>query len=90
MLINGDFEDRALVREIIIDAGEKVTDFAGNRVDAADFSQAYGVYVTPTLLFLNSLGKEAAEPILGINNLDYLLFYIQDGVDMAAKHAFRD
>jgi thioredoxin-related protein len=88
MQINGDFENRILVREIIIDSSEQLTDFDGNRVDAADFSQSYGVYVTPTLLFLNSRGEVAAEPILGINNIDYMLFYIQDAVDMAVKQAF--
>jgi thioredoxin-related protein len=88
MQLNGDFENRILVREIVIDSSEKLTDFDGNQVDAADFSQSYGVYVTPTLLFLNSRGEEAAKPILGINNIDYVLFYIQDAVDMAVKQAY--
>jgi thioredoxin-related protein len=61
-----------------------VIDFQGNRVAAAEFSQRYAVYVTPTLLFLDSRGEEAAERILGINTLDFLMLYILDAAESAA------
>ena len=60
MSISGDFEQTALVRELLIDEGEMVNDFQGNRVAASDFSQRYSVFVTPTLLFLDNHGEEAA------------------------------
>jgi thioredoxin-related protein len=88
MHANGDFQNRALVRELLIDAGEKVTDFQGNRMDASAFSQRYGVFVTPTLLFLDNKGQEVAERILGINTMDYLVFYIQDAIKTAAQKSF--
>ncbi|ODB83242.1 hypothetical protein A3195_05810 [Candidatus Thiodiazotropha endoloripes] len=85
MSISGDFEQTALVRELLIDEGEMVNDFQGNRVAASDFSQRYSVFVTPTLLFLDNHGEEAAERILGINTMDYLLFYILNAAETAAK-----
>ncbi|MCG8489397.1 MAG: thioredoxin fold domain-containing protein [Chromatiales bacterium] len=85
MSISGDFEQTALVRELLIDDGEMVIDFQGNRLAAAAFSQRYSVFVTPTLLFLDSRGEEAAERILGINTMDYLLFYILNAAESAAK-----
>jgi thioredoxin-related protein len=84
MHFSGDFEETALVAELMIDEGEMVIDFQGNRVPAAEFSQRYAVYVTPTLLFLDSRGDEAAERILGINTLDFLMLYILDAAESAA------
>ena len=88
MRLNGDFQQQALMRELLIDAGEKVTNFQGQTVSAAEFADQYGVFVTPTLLFLDNDGHEAAERILGINTLDYLVFYIQAAIETAAKKAF--
>jgi thioredoxin-related protein len=85
---NGDFQDRVVIRELLIDAGEQVIDFRGKRIAAAQFSQQYGVFVTPTLLFLDNRGDEVAEPILGINTLDYLVFYILDAIEHAANKAY--
>ncbi|MCG8015825.1 MAG: thioredoxin fold domain-containing protein [Candidatus Thiodiazotropha sp. 'RUGA'] len=84
MSISGDFEQTALVRELMVDEGEMVNDFQGNRVAASAFSQRYSVFVTPTLLFLDNRGEEAAERILGINTMDYLLFYILNAAETAA------
>ncbi|MES9853311.1 MAG: thioredoxin fold domain-containing protein [Candidatus Thiodiazotropha sp. L084R] len=90
MRTNKDFQNHVLVRELMIDAGEKVVDFQGKQVGSAAFSQRYGVFVTPTILFLDNHGNEAAERILGINTLDYLVFYIQDAIEKAAKKSFGD
>lgn len=85
MSISGDFEQKALVRELMVDEGEMVNDFQGKRVAASAFSQRYSVFVTPTLLFLDNRGEEAAERILGINTMDYLLFYILNAAETAAE-----
>lgn len=84
MHFSGDFEEAALIVELMIDEGEMVIDFQGNRVAAAEFSQRYAVYVTPTLLFLDSQGGEAADRIVGINTLDFLPLYIHGAVESAA------
>jgi thioredoxin-related protein len=88
MHANGDFRNRVLIRELVIDTGKKISDFQGNKMDAAAFSQRYGVYVTPTLLFLDSKGLEVAERISGINTIDYLAFYIQNAIETAVEKSF--
>jgi thioredoxin-related protein len=85
MLLNGDDSNRVLMRELLIDAGESVVNFQGEREAAEQFSDRYKVRVTPTLLFLDSNGKEVAERILGVNTIDYLLFYIEDAIDTATQ-----
>lgn len=83
MLLSEEYTDLVLMRELLIDPGEMVINFAGRRQTAEDFSDGYSVWVTPTLLFLDPQGRQAAEPILGINTIDFLLFYIEDAIDSA-------
>ncbi len=85
MQLSGDYRERALMRELMIDPGEMVTNFQGQRETADAFRARYQVHVTPTLLFLDDRGQEVAERILGINTLDYLLFYIEAALDSARQ-----
>ena len=89
MLLSGEYQDRVLMRELLIDPGVTVGNFAGQRESAEAFSQRYQVQVTPTLLFLDGAGREVAEPILGVNTIDYLLFYIEDAIDTATREMNR-
>jgi thioredoxin-related protein len=83
MQLSGDYQDRVLIRELMMDPGGRVTNFKGRREDASAFAEHYRISVTPTLLFLDPEGREVAERILGINTVDYLLFYIEDAIDTA-------
>ncbi|MCU7906648.1 MAG: thioredoxin fold domain-containing protein [Candidatus Thiodiazotropha sp. (ex Epidulcina cf. delphinae)] len=83
MLLSGLYRNRILMRELSIDPGEMITNFQGKRENAVDFIRQYQVYVTPTLLFLDAEGKETAERIVGINTVDYLIFYIEEAIDEA-------
>ena len=85
MLLSGEYSDRVLMRELLIDPGEQVIDFSGRKQSAQAFSSNHKVWVTPTLLFLDHRGEEAAERILGINTVDYLLFYVEDAIDTATQ-----
>jgi thioredoxin-related protein len=85
MLLSGEYDDKIVMRELLIDPGETVTDFSGQRQAADTFIHNYQVWVTPTLLFLDHRGRETAERILGINTVDYLLFYIESAIDDASS-----
>jgi thioredoxin-related protein len=83
MQLSGEYKDRVIMQEILIDPGEVVTNFAGKREATEEFADRYGVFVTPTLLFLDADGNEAAERILGINTIDYLPLYIDSAIEKA-------
>lgn len=85
MMLSGDYTSRVLIRELLIDPGEYVTDLQGRRLSTEAFIARYQTRVTPTLLFLDAQGKEAAERIVGINTVDYLIFYIEDAIDEAMR-----
>ncbi len=61
-------EREAVIREISREQGGKVTDFDGERIRARHFLARYGVYATPTLLFLSPEGEPLAPPIVGFND----------------------
>lgn len=75
-----DFADSILLGEIFIDEGERLVDFQGKRVPAADFAHGYGVFVTPTLLFLGPDGREAAKQMVGINTVEMYFYYVSESI----------
>jgi thioredoxin-related protein len=83
LMLNQEYRQRVLIRELSIDPGEMVTTLQGRRQAAADFIDQYHVSVTPTLLFLDAKGREAAQRIIGINTVDFLFLYIDDAIDQA-------
>ncbi|MES9976485.1 thioredoxin family protein [Candidatus Thiodiazotropha sp. LNASS1] len=77
------YRHRVLIRELSIDPGEMVTTLQGERQTADEFITQYNVSVTPTLLFLDAEGREAAQRIIGINTVDFLFLYIEAAIDQA-------
>jgi len=83
MLISGSYDDRVLIRELLIDPGEQITDFAGQRRAARDFADQYKVWVTPTLLFLAPDGAELTARMLGIQTVEIYGYYVDESIDRA-------
>jgi thioredoxin-related protein len=69
-MFDSDVSNRlAVVREIDINSGGKMTDFNGERIRSRQFKDRYQVFATPTLLILDQSGKPLAEPIVGYNSM---------------------
>ncbi len=83
MIIGGDFQDEILIREMFMDEGEKIVDFQGKTVDAADFAHGYGVFVTPTLLFLGPDGRELSKQMTGVNTIEMYYYYVAQSIRTA-------
>jgi thioredoxin-related protein len=58
----------AVVREVDINTGGKMTDFNGEPIRSRQFKQRYHVFATPTLLILDSDGTPLRDPIVGYNS----------------------
>jgi len=83
MLLSGDYTDKVIIRKLVIDNGSRVTDFSGQRVAAAELADAYGVFVTPTILFINPAGYQLAERMVGINTIELFGGYLDQCIDAA-------
>lgn len=83
MRLSGEYGNKVIIREMLIDDGEVVVDFSGKRRDARDVAGDYQVWVTPTLLFLNPDGRELSARILGVNTIELYGHYVDAGIDEA-------
>jgi thioredoxin-related protein len=83
MLLSGEYEDRVIIRKLILDDGSSVSDFSGTATEATRISDRYRVFVTPTILFVDSKGRELAERIVGINTPELYGGYLDACVDTA-------
>lgn len=83
MLISGDYTDRVLIRELMIDGNQDIVDFSGYSIDPRAVFSRYLLYVTPSILLLDKQGKELAERQIGINTVDYYGYYLDEAIDQA-------
>jgi len=83
MIAAGELQDRIILREVSLDDGFSLGDFDGKNVSGREFADRYGAVVTPTLLFLDGQGREVAEKMVGINNVEYYGFYLDKSIESA-------
>ena len=83
MLTANKFEHRAILVELSLDRGEMLTGFENKQMTAAAFGERYQAEITPTLLFLDSNGREISKRIVGISNLEFYGHYLQKSIDEA-------
>lgn len=83
MLAADKFEHRAILVEVSLDQTKLLTDFENKQVTAKAFGEHYRAEITPTLLFLDSEGREIGKRIIGISNLEFYGHYLQKSIDQA-------
>ena len=80
LLRNREYDSLVLIRKIHLDGFDNIIDFSGKGVAPTDLSQEYGVWVTPTLLFLNSRGEEVQKRMIGLGVRDFVSAYIDESI----------
>jgi thioredoxin-related protein len=83
MLISGDYTDKIVFREIVLDPSATLHDFNGAMIKTSKFADRYRIDLTPTLLFLGPTGKELSERIVGINTIELFSYYVDQAIDEA-------
>ena len=76
MLRSGEYE-HVLIRKLNIDSHYPMKDLNGKKSSPFELSSKMGVYVTPTLLFLDGNGDEVGERIVGVNTLELYGDYVE-------------
>ncbi len=90
MLRSGDYEDKVLIRKIKIDRFDKIRDFDGKSIAIEAFSSRYNVYVTPTIVFLDSSGAQLAPKRVGLSTPDFYGGYLDQSIETALDILRRD
>lgn len=80
MIISGDYEN-VIIRKLEIDSYNTIKLPNNKTTTPSKFAGAKGVFVTPTLLFLDHKGEEVSERILGINTIEYFSAYVDAAIE---------
>lgn len=83
-LLNRDYDRRVLMRKLLIDQSRKLRDFDETPVSAAELANRYRVFVTPTLLFVDSQGRELTERMVGVTTLEFYGGYLDQAMDASS------
>ncbi len=90
MLRSGDYDKNVLIRRLHIDSYDLMKNKYGKDSTPTEIARELGVYVTPTLLFLNGDGIEVSKRILGVNTLEFYGGYVdqalEEGLQTLNKH----
>jgi thioredoxin-related protein len=81
MIRSGDYLPRISLGLVDLDAGKLIRDFDGQMITADEFAARYGVWLTPTVLFLGAEGEELAEPLIGTRLIDYYWVDLDSSID---------
>ncbi|MES9971180.1 MAG: thioredoxin fold domain-containing protein [Candidatus Thiodiazotropha sp.] len=80
MVISGEYDDKVVIIELLLDIGGEVVNFEGDRVDPDTIASNYNIWVTPTLLFLDHQGKEVHKRMLGVNTIEMFGYYLDESL----------
>ena len=80
MVKSREYDDRALLGELMLDAEEPLRGFNGEYEDRDEFASRHDTDLTPTLLFLAPDGTELAPRIRGINTVELFGYYLDRAI----------
>ncbi|WP_303903074.1 thioredoxin family protein [Thiohalomonas denitrificans] len=83
MLISGDYTEKVIIRRVDLENLRRITDFDGTSVSVSDFAGRYEVRVTPTLVYVDSDGRQLAENMVGLTTPDFYGDYIDRRIKTA-------
>jgi len=83
MIRGGEYDDRIMVREMMMDPDSAIVDFTGFASSTAQIASRYNVTIAPTVLLLDPSGRLLHVPIVGINNVDMYGFYLDQAISEA-------
>ena len=81
MLRSGDYVDRVIMLELYSDSHAQLRDFNGELISAEELIQRYQAGFAPTVVFVDSQGKELAERLIGITTRDFYGGYLDEAID---------
>ena len=90
MMKSREYDDQALLGELMLDSEEPLRGFQGGYVLRDDVASGFGTDLTPTLLFLAPDGSELAPRIVGINTLELFGFYVDRAIESARARLVTD
>lgn len=83
MIISGEYDERVLIREVIVDDPGEMADFGGRTVSPFAVANHYDALLTPTVLLVGPDGRVLVDRLVGITNEDMYLWYLDRALETA-------
>jgi thioredoxin-related protein len=84
-VIAGTFDDKVVVRRVMIDSFGTLRDFDGTAIAPDEVSKRFHAYVTPTVIFVDADGRELAPRLVGIENIEFYAAYLEQNLAQARE-----
>ncbi|MCK5334812.1 MAG: thioredoxin fold domain-containing protein [Gammaproteobacteria bacterium] len=85
MLISGDYDNKVIVRNVMIDEDTEITDFNGETITYEELASRYNVFVAPTLVLVQGNGKAMGIEMVGVTTIDFYGAYLDQAIEAALK-----
>jgi len=85
MLRSGEYGDKVLMRELVIEPSTRVRHFDGRLAGSAEIAESLNATLSPTVLLLDPDGRELEPPIRGINDVEFYGFYLDEAIGRARE-----
>lgn len=83
MLTDVAYQNKIIIREIHSDRLTSVTDFNGQAIEGIDLAQRYRALLAPTLIFIDSQGRQLVERMVGVTTPDFYGGYLDQAINQA-------
>lgn len=83
MQASGDYAGKVMMREVRVESGLVLRDFAGKKISHADFARRSGISLTPQIQFLDPSGKELVPALVGLTTPEFFGGYLEEAIDTA-------
>jgi len=83
MLRSGEYRDKVLIRELVIEPSMTVAGFDGLPADSGYVAEVLEATLSPTVLLLAPDGRRLEPPIRGINNVEFYGYYLDQAIARA-------
>ncbi len=85
LIHSGDHAERLLIRRLDLDRSEPLRGLDGERLTPQQLADAYGVLLTPTIVFVDPAGRELAGRLIGVGPLDFYEARLMRSVEGARR-----
>ena len=85
MAMSDEYKSKALIRQLYFEDFSYVRDLNGELVGGDQIGLQYRVEVIPTILFIDADGKELADRIIGLTNIDFFGSLLEERIKQARK-----
>ena len=85
MSLSDEFKSKAIIRQLYVDDYAYLRNLRGELIGGDQLGLQYRLEVIPTVLFIGADGKELADRIVGVTNIDFYGSLLEERIIQARK-----